>query len=116
VYGIGDPSTGGVISPTDATDRWIRGIGWYPERGERLVDYDTSCCIDIVRSAVGVEDLPVAIADVRAFRMVAGIADRYVAGRLLLPVMQRTSSRRRPAWDSTSRSTMGSRSAAHSRR
>jgi 2-polyprenyl-6-methoxyphenol hydroxylase-like FAD-dependent oxidoreductase len=82
VYGIGDPSTGGVISPTDATDRWIRGIGWFPERGERLVDYDTSRCIDIVRSAVGVEDLPVAIADVRAFRMVAGIADRYVAGRV----------------------------------
>jgi putative polyketide hydroxylase len=84
VYGIGDPSTGGVISPTDATDRWIRGIGWFPERGERLEDYDTSRCVDIVRSAVGVEHLPVAIADVCAFQMVAGIADRYVAGRVAL--------------------------------
>jgi putative polyketide hydroxylase len=25
VYGIGDPSTGGVLVPADATDRWIRG-------------------------------------------------------------------------------------------
>jgi 2-polyprenyl-6-methoxyphenol hydroxylase-like FAD-dependent oxidoreductase len=84
VYGIGDPSTGGIISPTDATDRWIRGIPWFPERGERLEDYDTVRCIDIVRSAVGVEALPVAIADVRAFQMVAGIADRYVAGRIVV--------------------------------
>ncbi len=26
VYGIGNPATGGVIVPTDANDRWIRGI------------------------------------------------------------------------------------------
>lgn len=84
VYGIGEPSTGGIISPTDATDRWIRGIGWFPERGERFEEYDTLRCIEIVRSAVGVADLPVAIADVRAFRMVAGIADRYVAGRVVV--------------------------------
>jgi putative polyketide hydroxylase len=84
VYGIGDPSTGGVISPTDATDRWIRGIGWFPDRGERFEDYDTSRCVEIVRSAVGVEDLPVTIAAVRAFEMSAGIADRYVAGRVVL--------------------------------
>jgi putative polyketide hydroxylase len=76
--------TGGIISPTDATDRWIRGIAWFPERGERLEEYDTVRCIDIVRSAVGVEALPVAIADVRAFQMVAGIADRYVAGRIVV--------------------------------
>jgi putative polyketide hydroxylase len=84
VYGIGHPSTGGIISPTDGADRWIRGIAWFPERGERLEEYDTVRCIDIVRSAVGVEDLPVAIADVRAFQMVAGIADRYVAGRVVV--------------------------------
>jgi 2-polyprenyl-6-methoxyphenol hydroxylase-like FAD-dependent oxidoreductase len=84
VYGIGDPSTSGVISPTDDTDRWTRGIKWYPERGERFEEYDKERCADIVRSAVGVESLPVSIADVRTFRMVSGIVDRYVAGRVVV--------------------------------
>jgi putative polyketide hydroxylase len=84
VYGIGDPSTGGIISPTDGADRWIRGIPWFPERGERLEDYAAPRCAGIVRSAVGVKSLPVVIADVRAFQMVAGIADRYVAGRVVV--------------------------------
>jgi len=56
VYGIGDPSTGGVIVPTDATDRWIRGIPWHPERGERLEDYDQERCTALIRSAAGVPD------------------------------------------------------------
>ena len=51
VYGIGDPSTGGVIVPTDAADRWIRGIPWHPEQGERLEDFDEERCT----STVGVE-------------------------------------------------------------
>lgn len=84
VYGIGDPSTGGVISPTDDTDRWTRGIKWYPERGERLEEYDKVRCADLIRSAVGVELLPVSIIDVRSFRMVSGIVDRYVAGRVVV--------------------------------
>jgi putative polyketide hydroxylase len=84
VYGIGDPATGGIISPTDATDRWIRGIAWFPERGERFEDYGTARCVEIVRSAVGVDDIPVDIAGVRAFQMVAGIADRYVADRVVV--------------------------------
>jgi 2-polyprenyl-6-methoxyphenol hydroxylase-like FAD-dependent oxidoreductase len=84
VYGIGDPSAGGVIVPTDATDRWIRGIPWHPELGERLEDYDEERCTALIRSAGGIPDLPVAIADVRAFEMVAAIADRYRAGRVIL--------------------------------
>ena len=84
VYGIGDPSTGGVIVPTDATDRWIRGIPWHPERGERLEDYDQERCTALIRSAAGVPDLPVQITDIRAFTMTAAIADHYRAGRAVL--------------------------------
>src|SRR5271165_6807616 len=61
VYGIGDPSTGGVLVPTDAADRWIRGISWHPERGERLDDYDEERCTALIRSAAGVPGLPVEI-------------------------------------------------------
>ena len=84
VYGIGDPSTGGVFVPTDATDRWIRGLPWRPELGERLEDYDQARCEDLVRTGAGVPDLPVEILDIRAFEMTASLAGRYRAGRVIL--------------------------------
>jgi len=84
VYGIGDPSTGGVFVPTDATDRWIPGLPWHPELGERLEDYGQARCEDLVRSGAGVPDLAVEILDIRAFEMTAFIADRYRAGRVIL--------------------------------
>jgi putative polyketide hydroxylase len=84
VYGIGDPAIGGVIIPTDATDRWIRGIPWHPEQGEKPGDYDEQRCRALVRSAAGVADLPVVITEVRTFTMTAAIADRYRAGRAIL--------------------------------
>ena len=84
VYGIGDPSTGGVFVPTDATDRWIRGLPWHPELGERLEDYGQARCEDLVRSGAGVPDLPVEILDIRAFEMTASIADRCPVGRIIL--------------------------------
>jgi putative polyketide hydroxylase len=84
VYGIADPSTGGVIVPTDAADRWIRGIPWHPEQGERLDDFDAERCTALIRSAAGVPDLPVKITGIRSFTMTAAIADHYRAGRAVL--------------------------------
>ena len=84
VYGISDPSIGGVIVPTDPADRWIRGIPWHPERGERLEDFNQERCTALIRSAAGVPDLPVEVADIRAFKMTAAIADHYRAGRSVL--------------------------------
>jgi len=84
VYGIGDPSTGGVLVPADAADRWIRGISWHPERGERLEDYDEKRCTALIRSAAGIPGLPVEITGIRAFTMTAALADHYRAGRAVL--------------------------------
>ena len=84
VYGIADPSTGGVIVPTDAADRWIRGIPWFPGPGERLDDFDEERCTTLIRSAAGVPDLPVKITGIRSFTMTAAIADHYRAGRAVL--------------------------------
>jgi putative polyketide hydroxylase len=84
VYGIGDPSSSGVFVPADATDRWIRGLPWHLELGERLEDFGEARCQDLIRSGAGVPDLPVEILDICAFEMTASIADRYRAGRVIL--------------------------------
>jgi putative polyketide hydroxylase len=83
VYGIGDPPAC-VLVPTDSADRWIHGLPWHPELGERLEDFDQERCTALIRSAVGIPRLPVEITHVRAFRMTAAIADQYRAGRAVL--------------------------------
>jgi putative polyketide hydroxylase len=93
VYGIGDPSSfeiahrhdhRGIVTPTDAADRWIRGLKWHPEAGEQLSDYTEARCTSIVRDAVGVANLPVTVAHVQPFRMTAGMADTFRTGRVVL--------------------------------
>lgn len=84
VYGVQNPEFDGVLVPTDAGDRWIRGIAWHPELGERVSDYDDDRCIALVRRAVGIDDFPVAVTEVRPFHMRASIADLYHAGRIVL--------------------------------
>lgn len=84
VYGIANTDPFGVIVPTDATNRWIRGVPWHPEAGERLEDYDVAFCTDLIRSAVGVPELPVTILEMQSFAMMAALADRYREGRVLL--------------------------------
>jgi putative polyketide hydroxylase len=83
VYAIGEPP-GGVLVPTDSADRWIRGLQWHPELGERVEDFDEERCTALIRSAAGVPGLPVEITDVRAFIMTAAVADRYRAGGAVL--------------------------------
>jgi 2-polyprenyl-6-methoxyphenol hydroxylase-like FAD-dependent oxidoreductase len=84
VYGIANTDPLGVILPTDATNRWVRGMPWRPEAGERLADYDESRCAAVIRLAVGVAELPVTILAVQAFRMRAALVDHYRAGRVVL--------------------------------
>ena len=84
VYNIVDPAPAGVFVPTDATDRWIRGIPFYPDRGEHRQDFNVHRCVSVIRAGAGVADLPVHILDVRAFRMNAAHADHYHSGRAVL--------------------------------
>lgn len=84
VYLIENPASGGVLVPTDATTRWIHGLAWSPEQGERAEDYTSDRCAELIRAAAGIPDLPVEIIDVRTFHMAAALAGTYRAGRAIL--------------------------------
>ena len=85
VYLIENPAAGGgVLVPTDATTRWIRGVAFDPGQGERAEDFTGDRCTELIRAGAGIPGLPVEIADVRAFRMTAALADTYRAGRAIL--------------------------------
>ncbi len=41
--------------------RWCYGRQWFPERGESVADLTPERCVDLIRTAVGVPDLPVQV-------------------------------------------------------
>jgi len=75
---------GGVLVPAGPSSRWIRGLAWHPEQGERLESYTNYRCAELIRAAAGIPDLPVTINEVRSFQMTAALADTYRAGRVVL--------------------------------
>ncbi|WP_406728605.1 FAD-dependent monooxygenase [Streptomyces sp. GD-15H] len=85
------PVTGTVLLQHDGECRWVFSMPYDPERGETLADFDDERCVALVREAIGVPDLDVAIvpqlADgtkVLGYELAARVADRFREGRVLL--------------------------------
>ena len=58
-------------------------VGYDPEE-ETLADYPEARCLQLIRAAVGIPDLPVRIKTVLTYEAVALVADRFEVGRVLL--------------------------------
>lgn len=84
-YRIEDPDGAGAESgPAGADDRWLHFLRWHPERGQDAGDNDVGRCIELIRSAAGVADLPVQIIDIRSSEHVSCMATEFSAARTLL--------------------------------
>jgi putative polyketide hydroxylase len=84
LYVIQHPQAPGVLVPTSTDGRWVFGMQWHPEHGERVEDYDSERCINLVRTAVGLPDLDVELLGVQAFTFAAQVAQHYRKGRVFL--------------------------------
>ncbi len=83
-YIIQHPEASGVFAPTSKDGRWVFGMPWHPEHGQRLEDYDRERRITLVRTAAGVPDLDVELLGVQAFTFAAQVAQRYREGNVFL--------------------------------
>jgi 2-polyprenyl-6-methoxyphenol hydroxylase-like FAD-dependent oxidoreductase len=83
IYLIQHPEAGGVLVPNGVGNRWLYGRRWDPPR-ERLEDYTDARLAGLIRTAAGVEGLPVRIVAKGAFSFAAQVADRYREGRAFL--------------------------------
>jgi len=65
------------------TDLYRLDVGYDPEE-ETLADYPEARCLQLIRAAVGIPDLPVRLKTVLTYEAVALVADRFQQGRVFL--------------------------------
>lgn len=83
LWWIYNPATVGVMIALDGRNRWTYNFG-YDATKNTPEDFTPERCADIVKSAIGVEDLRLQVKDVRAWRMQARIAEKLRVGRIFL--------------------------------
>ncbi len=74
----------GVIAPVNLADLWLYMAPCDPDRGERPEDFSEERCVQLVRGAVGVEDLPVEVLSALPWSGAAAVAERFRMGRVFL--------------------------------
>ncbi|WP_407550932.1 FAD-dependent monooxygenase [Streptomyces sp. Pv4-95] len=72
----------GVLGRLDNADRWVLAPSLPPQ--ETHAEYSEEDCVEMVRAAVGVPDLDVAVETSTSWEIAARIADRFRSGRVLL--------------------------------
>ena len=83
IYSINDPSMPGTFLPAGQGDRWLYAFGWDPAV-EKITDYTEDRFAALIRSAAGVDDLPIKVDSFGAYAFVASITDRFREGRVFL--------------------------------
>jgi putative polyketide hydroxylase len=80
---VANPRAAGVLQPLDARGRWLCQIAVQPDQW-RYEEWDADRVQQWVRGAVGVPDLEVEVRSVGLWRMNVTVAERLVAGRVVL--------------------------------
>jgi hypothetical protein len=73
-----------VIAAVNLADLWLYMAPFRPEQGERVEDFSHDRCVQLVRGAVGVEDLEVEVLSALPWAAAAAIAERFRDGRVFL--------------------------------
>ncbi|MFD4790056.1 FAD-dependent monooxygenase [Streptomyces sp. NPDC058459] len=83
---VNNPAVRGTIIPIDNDRKWVINVSFSPEKGQSAEDFTQERCAELVRAAVGVEDLPLTIdsVDMPAWDISARVADTFAAGRFLI--------------------------------
>jgi len=84
MYLVTPPEGSGVIAPVNLADLWIYMAPFRPEHGERAEDFSEGRCVQLVCSAIGIEDLEVAVLSALPWSGAAAVAERFRDGRVFL--------------------------------
>ena len=84
MYFVTPPEGVGVIAAVNLTDLWLYMAPFRPQQGERVEDFDEERCVQLVRAAVGIEDLEVEVLTALPWSLAPAVADRFRDGRVFL--------------------------------
>jgi putative polyketide hydroxylase len=84
------PATGTVLVPLRQFGRWMLGVPFQPQQGERIEDFTAQRCTELVRRAVGIADLNITLVppvpgwDLKPMDVTLGasVARQYRTGRV----------------------------------
>lgn len=77
------PEAHGILNEL-ASDRWLLGVNYYPERGQSPEDFTPERCLELVHIATGMPDLDVEFESAIPWKAVHMVADNYRSGRVFL--------------------------------
>lgn len=83
LWWIYNQRTVGVLIALDGRHRWTYNFAYDPEKTSAEA-FTPEKCGEILRSAMGVDDIPLVVRDIRVWRMQARIAETLRAGRIFL--------------------------------
>jgi hypothetical protein len=84
LYLVNPPEGSGVIAAVNLADLWLYMAPYTPEHGERPEDFSEGRCVQLVRGAVGIEDLGVEVLSALPWSGAAAVAERFREGRVFL--------------------------------
>jgi len=79
-----NPAQSGLLLNIDGAQRWTAQAIYSPAAGHRVEDFTPDRCSSIVRTQVGVPDLPVEVIGVAPWASAAQVATRFSVGRVFL--------------------------------
>jgi putative polyketide hydroxylase len=84
LYIVTPPEGAGVIAAVNLADRWLYMAPYSPDSGDRVEDFDEERCVQLVRGAVGIEDLHVDVLSALPWAGASAVAERFRVGRVFL--------------------------------
>jgi putative polyketide hydroxylase len=84
LYLLSPPEGPGVMAAVNLADLWLYMAPFSPEQGDRIEDFTTERCVQLVRSAIGTHTLEVEILSALPWQASSAIADRFRDGRVFL--------------------------------
>jgi putative polyketide hydroxylase len=81
---IQHPDAPGALLPIDGVHRWAFQAFYSPAAGQRAEDFTPERCMALVRTAVGLPDLPVEVLRAAPWSSSARVAARFREGRIFL--------------------------------
>jgi putative polyketide hydroxylase len=84
LYLLSPPEGAGVMAAVNLVDLWLYMAPFRPDEGEQVEDFDQLRCVQLVRSAVGDQDLAVEVLSALPWAASAGIAEHFRKGRVFL--------------------------------